>query len=272
MTADLIRHLRLVALCVALSLLLPLAAGCSGSETVQSKPANYGSYGAEFAKKIASANPARSPGSEGEKKTGDLIIAEFKSLGFEPVVTEFTFQSTDGQTRTSRNISVRIPGTGFEKENTDGSKQSLTRQIIVGAHYDAIATAEQIAQAKAAANATTQAGSTTGKSTNCIPTWADFNGITDNAASIGALMTVAREMKAKRTGYDVILVAFGAGKSQQAGARHFASKMSAETVAATDAMYNMEGIYAGDKLYAHSGRNSILPNRQKDYEDRKSVV
>lgn len=271
MTVRLFRYEKLVAMCVALALLLTLAAGCSGDETVKAKPAAFGSYGADFAKKIATANPARSPGSEGEKKTGDLIVAEFKSLGYEPVVTEFTFQTTDGKTLTSRNIEVRIPGTGFEKTNSDGSKQSLTRQIIVGAHYDAVATAEQINAARAATNATTPTGSTTGKPANFIPTWADFNGITDNAASIGALMTVAREMKAQRTGYDVILVAFGAGKSRQAGARHYASKMSSGTVAATDAMYNMEGIYAGDKLYAHSGRNSILPNRQKDYEMRRKL-
>lgn len=140
-----------------------------------------------------------------------------------------------------------------------------------GAHYDAVATARLIEEAGKAASDSVSTKSTTGRSQTFVPTWADFNGITDNAASIGALMMIAREMKNQRTGYDVILVAFGAGKSGQAGARHFASGMTSGEIAATDAMYNMEGIYAGDKLYAHAGQNSILPGPQKDYEKRRKL-
>lgn len=264
-------HLRLFSLLLILTVCLTVMAGCSGTTTSSTKPASFGSYGPDFAKKIASAWPARNPGSEGEQKAGDLIISEFKALGYEPVVTSFTFKAADGSTRTSRNISVRIPGTGFDKKDASGTSQSLTRQIIVGAHYDAIATADQIAQAKAAATKAAASGSTTAKTTVVVPTWADFNGITDNASSIGALMVLARQMKEKRTGYDVVLIAFGAGKSNQAGARQYASQMSAASIAMTDAMYNMEGIYAGDKLYAHAGQNSIKSANQKDYEKRRKL-
>lgn len=264
-------RLRLFSMLLILAVCLAPATGCSGNAAKSERPASFGSYGSDFAKKIALTLPARSPGSEGEQKTGDLIIAEFKALGYEPVVSSFTFKAADGSSKTSRNISVRIPGTGLEKKNADGTTQSISRQVIVGAHYDAIATADQIAKAKADAIKATVSGATTAKTAAAAPTWANFNGITDNAASIGALMVVAREMKRKRTGYDVVLVAFGAGKSNQAGARDFASRMTAETIASTDAMYNMEGIYAGDKLYAHSGQNSILTGLQKDYEKRRKL-
>lgn len=263
-------RIRLTSLLLILTLVLTAVSGCSDTTTKEVKPASFGSYGPDFARRIATAYPARNAGSEGEQKTGDLIIAEFKALGYEPVVTSFSFKASDGSTRTSRNIAVRIPGTGFDKKNADGTSQSLSRQIIIGAHYDAIATAEQIAQAKAVAAKPATTGATTVKAPTA-PTWADFSGITDNAASIGALMVLAKQMKEKRTGYDVLLVAFGAGKSGQAGARHFASQLPAASVSITDAMYNMEGIYAGDKLYAHSGQNSILPSFQKDYEKRRKL-
>jgi len=271
MTVRLNIRLRLFSMLLILAALLAAVSGCAGTTEPGTKPASFGTYGPDFAKKIAKQFPARSPGSEGERMTGDLIIAEFKALGYEPTVTSFTFKTPQGLTKTSRNISVRIPGTGFEKENEDGTIDTFSRQVIVGAHYDAFATAEQIAQARTASTKTAATGSTTAKSVSLVPTWADFNGISDNASSIGALMVVAREMKEKRTGYDVILVAFGAGKSNQAGARHFARQMSNEEIESTDAMYNMEGIYAGDKLYAHSGQNSILPGNQKDYEKRRKL-
>jgi len=65
-------------------------------------------------------------------------------------------------------------------------------------------------------------------------------------------------------GYDVILVAFGAGDDKYAGASAFEAKMTADEISSTDAMYCVESIYAGDKLYASAGWNSLIPGRKYD--------
>lgn len=296
------RALRALIVVLILAILAPAAAGCSGGGSAAVKPARYGSFGAEFARTLAAANPARTAGSEGETKTGDRIIEALRDLGFEPTVTPFSFKTTDGSTKTSRNISVRIPGTGVNVKptprptstvasatgrpaaNPTGSAattadrttektekpEKATRQVIIGAHYDATATQADIDRAKSAAPSATGATSAT-SGPGWVPTWKDFTGISDNASSIGALVLMARELKSKRNAHDVVLVAFGAGHATQAGARDFVAKMSADEIARTDAMYNLENIYAGDKLYANAGQNSIKPNFQKDYEKRRKL-
>lgn len=254
---------------LSLALILPLAAGCTATTAAAAKPARYGSFGADFARTLAAANPARSAGTDGETKTGDLIIAGLRDLGFQPTVTTFSFKAADGSTKSSRNISVRIPGTGVSVKTGDKS-ETLSRQVIIGAHYDDTAIQSDIDKAKSAAPATN--GVTSASSgPSWVPTWKDFTGISDNASSIGALMVMARELKSKRNADDVILVAFGAGHASQAGARDFVAKMSSDEIARTDVMYNLENIYAGDKLYANAGQNSIKPNYQKDYEMRRKL-
>ena len=84
-------------------------------------------------------------------------------------------------------------------------------------------------------------------------------------------MTIASQIKANQYGYDVILVAFGAGSASQAGANFYARQMTKADLARTDAMYCLDSIYAGDKVYAHSGRNSIKANYMKDYEKRRKL-
>ena len=158
-----------------------------------------------------------------------------------------------------------IEGSGFVRTDDAGNQTTFRRQVIVGAHYDTIITAEQ-----AAAEAVEETA-TSPRPGIVSPTLADFNGIQDNASGVAALLTVAREMKAYQFGYDVILVAFGAGSSEQAGARFFASQMSSDEIAATDVMYCIDSIYAGDKIYAHAGRNSILGGGRKDYEKRRKL-
>lgn len=275
MTPTFSRARRAFIVLLIMALLLPAVAGCSGTAAVSDRPARYGSFGADFARTLAAANPARTAGSEGESKTADMIINALRDLGFEPIITTFSFKATDGSTRSSRNITVRIPGTGVTVKTGDRSEKA-TRQVVIGAHYDATATQADIDKAKSGAPATASAANAAGGTAaasgpNWIPTWKDFTGISDNASSIGALLVIARELKLKRNAHDVVLVAFGAGHADQAGARDFVSKMSSEEIARTDVMYNLENIYAGDKLYANAGQNSIRANYQKDYEKRRKL-
>jgi Zn-dependent M28 family amino/carboxypeptidase len=240
---------------------------CSSSVTGQGKlPADYGTYGSALALKLAASYPYRSPGSSQEAAAAEFITKSFKDLGYKPQTVPFTFKDTAGKTQHSNNIVVTIKGSGFRLTDSAGQSKTISRQVIIGAHYDAFVTeAEGLAAAKAT-SATTQSGTTSKK-----PSLADFDGIHDNASGVATLLTIARELLNGRTGYDVILVAFGAGEASQAGAKAFAATLDATAVTNTDAMYNIDGIYAGDKVYMHAGQNSVLPNDQKIYEKRRKL-
>lgn len=251
---------------------LPLAACDTGDQEAVSL-ATYGDFGSAFALKLAADYPNRSPGSSQEQAAGDLIINEFESLGYTPIVTTFTFDDGQGNTLTSRNIAVLIEGSGFSRTLASGQTTQFNSQVIIGAHYDTTVTAEQAAAATPTTVETTAAptGETTGETQIAVPTLADCDGIHDNASGLGVLMTIAREMKNYEYGYDVILVAFGAGAAGQAGSRWFASQMGTDEISSTNVMYCVDSIYAGDKVYAHAGRNSVLGGDRKDYEKRRKL-
>ncbi|MGI6297831.1 MAG: M28 family peptidase [Saccharofermentanales bacterium] len=260
------RARRAFVLLLVLSMLLTILAGCSDSNEETTKPAAYGSFGADFARTLADANPDRAAGSPGENKTGDLIIEAFTDLGYEPVISAFSFPGSEGSPLNSRNIAVLIPGSGVPDPDNEG--KTVSRQIIIGAHYDA---PPRPADVKTAETQTTQTSGTTADITDLMPGWEDYDGISDNASSIGALMVMARELKTMDNTHDVILVAFGAGHANQAGARFYVEKMKPADIERTEVMYNLENIYAGDKLYANAGQNSIKPGFQKDYEKRRKL-
>jgi alkaline phosphatase isozyme conversion protein len=261
---------KILALVLAiLPVFLPLA-GCSETDPTVIAVANYGSYGSDQALKLALAYPFRSPGSASERGAGDLIIKSLKDLGYQPIVTEFTFTDKEGTSHKSRNIAVLIEGSGFTWTKKDGKTENIKRQVIIGAHYDTPLSAEQSAATET--DGTVKAtGATTETGTDDEPGPQEYNGIHDNASGIGALLVAAREMKKVRYGYDIVLIAFGAGSSDQAGAKYYASQMSKDEIAATDAMYCLEAIYAGDKVYAHAGPNSLKANYKKDYDKRRKL-
>ena len=234
-------RLALIILAVLLTV-LPLSA-CDTGETEEVDLAAYGEYGSKFALKMAAGYPNRSPGSEQEQAAGNMIINEFKALGFTPIVTSFTFDDGQGNILTSRNIAVLIEGSGFTRTLASGQTTPFKSQVIVGAHYDTTVTAEQAAAAVPTTVETTAAptGETSEKSA-AVPTLADCDGIHDNASGIGVLMTIAREIKNYAYGYDVILVAFGAGTAGQAGSRWFASQMGSAEISNTNVMYAVDSI------------------------------
>jgi alkaline phosphatase isozyme conversion protein len=261
----------LALLLVLLAAVLPLAA-CDDGEVVELSVADYGSYGSDLAQQLAAKFPNRSPGSDQEKAAGDMIIKELKNLGYTPIVTTFTFEDASGNQVTSRNIAVLIEGSGFTRTSDSGKTTNLSKQVIIGTHYDTTVTAEQAAAAAATTGSSAETAATeTGETTVKIPTLADCDGIHDNAAGVASLLTIAKEIKDYDFGYDVILVAFGAGTAGQAGAAFYAAQMGQDEIAATDVMYCMDSIYAGDKMYAHAGWNSALGGDLKDYEKRRKL-
>lgn len=204
--------------------------GCAVDETVEPET-TIGNEGVIFARTIATQYPYRKAGTAEEAAVAVLITAELKKMGYTPEIQ----QCKAGEIITS-NIIVRIDGTGFDSVSNgsaSGESVKIDRSVILGAHYDTpIGTADQ-------------------------EKYPDYDGIHDNASGVGALISVAKELRTRRNGYDVILVFFGAGNSDFLGARTFAEGMSADEITRTDAMYCIDSIYAGDKLYAHAGLNSL---------------
>lgn len=219
-----------------------LLGSCNNNANI-SPGMKIGSEGVDFAKKIAAQFPYRKAYSQQEKGVASLIETELKDMNYTPEVITF---GTDKSI--SQNIIVKIPGNGFQTEvsKVDSSVDSTIRkQVIIGAHYDSFIGIEQKA------------------------TFPDYDGIQENASGVGALISIAKELKGSNNGYDVILVFFGAGNDNFAGANNYFTSMTKDEIANTDAMYCIESIYAGDKLYAHAGINSTVKGTK--YEKRRKL-
>lgn len=226
--------------------------------------ADYGTYGMQTAFRFSNRYPFREPFSESERLTGDMIINELVSLGYEPKTQEFYSTLEDGTVLNSRNIYVTIEGSGFyNNEEVEAYKERVpvqlgnettttkvlptlyNKQVIIGTHYDS-PTEE-----------------------NSSEYLLNFSGISDNSSGIAAILTTARALLEEEIAYDVTLVFFGAGNADAAGARAFLANMSATDRARTDVVYTAERIYAGDKLYAHAGHSSLVDD--KKYEMRRKL-
>lgn len=233
------RHVACIVLVTAM--LFSSASACENEDTV-TLPADYGSYGADRALELARLMPHRKAYSQQARAAGDWIEEQMTALGYE--VESQTFPSAT--VGTSRNLVIRIPGEGMMV--WDEASQSYVKEhrtVVVGAHYDVpvgIADADD---------------------------YPGFDGIHGNASAIGALLTLAKEAKDLRFGYDVIIVAFGASADHFAGANVFLDRLQPDDIDAIDVMYCIEAIYAGDKLYASAGYNSLIPGQK--YEMRRKL-
>ena len=203
----------------------------------------YDDYGKKVALNIAENYPKRVAGSESETAVADLIKKEFESFGYNVENQSIELESGGH----SRNLIVKIPGKGFVAEEDTDSELDFSiyerrakeeyglfrRKVIVAARYDS------------------------------NPNAPDNNdGISDNASGIGALLTLAKQLKEYTMGYDVELVALGAGFSNNAGSRKLLESKSPEEIKNIDAFYELRSLYGGDKLYAHSGWSSTYPKQK----------
>ncbi|SEV84655.1 alkaline phosphatase isozyme conversion protein [Ruminococcaceae bacterium KH2T8] len=228
MLTDSIKKIVSVAL-VSVFLLMPLA-GCS-EETENKIPANYGSYGADFARQLATTYPYRKPFSSQETAAGEMIRLELSNLGYDVVTQPF---STDEGS--SNNYIVTIEGKGFMGETEEGSGEytDVRRSVVIGAHYDSAYGSDD------------------------IPEDYTYDGISDNASGVGCLMTIAKRISEyENIGFDVTIVFFGAGNADHAGARAYYASLTQEEKESMEVMYCVESIYGGDKVYASAGFNSL---------------
>ncbi len=97
------------------------------------------------------------------------------------------------------------------------------------------------------------------------------DGIHNNASGVASVLTAARILRQEHPGYDIVFVFFGAGTDDYRGARHYLSSLAPEDRARIDVMVNVGPIYAGDKVYAHAGQNSVRSGEYKDYAKRRKL-
>ncbi len=251
---------RLFASLLALLLLFPALTACSrDKEEETSEIAAYGEGGAQFARKLASSCPQRFPYSDQESRAADLIMEELRSYGYMPEKQTFSVTGPEGLLQTSANVIARLEGRGFRlaKKQDEADPQQLPDEendliMIIGAHYD------------------TPVPETTGEAgaeeEMVLP-----DGIHNNASGVASVLTVARILLQEQPGYDVIFVFFGAGTDEYQGARHYLSSLSAEDRRRVDVMVNVGPVFAGDKVYAHAGQNSVRSGEYKDYAKRRKL-
>ncbi len=240
---------RLVSIVLIISILMLTVSGCRKSE--DDRPvADYGTYGSDFARKLAKETPFRKAYSAEEAKAGSMIEEEFRKLGYD--VQKQAVTGTDG--KQSNNYIAVFDGIGlFSKSKDTGEYIQTQRYLIVGAHYDSKYSRDELDEFNAKLKEE--------KGDEAVTY--DYDGINDNASGIGALMTCAKELKElKNVPYNIIFVAFGASGDDFAGAKTFFSALTPDVRSKLEGMICIDSIYAGDKIYVNSGMNSLQPGRK----------
>ena len=233
---------KLIALILSLIIFIIPVTSCSDDSDEVLLQADYGSYGADIARELASLYPYRRAYTEQEAAAGEYIRGKFEELGYE--VSKQDFDSLYGGS--SSNYIVHISGKGFFSVDEFGNPVEVRRTIVIGAHYDDAFSEGQVDASYG------------------------YDGISDNASGIGCLLTIAAQIKNyEDLSFDVILVAFGAGNDNYAGAQAFVSSLTEEVASSIDCMYCIDSIYGGDKVYASAGYNSLLMSQK--YQMRRKL-
>lgn len=291
MRSQLYKRIAVYLLC--LSTLFATLAGCSSEDTVD-KVADYGSYGADWAKAFVEKVPFRSPYSEGEAEAAELIKSELDNLGYRYELQ--TFANPANAAQQSQNIIVTIKGSGFhvDPDNPDPLAFLRNDPASDSTYVPGIDTGTTaLGETRATVDASTVAPSTypsglikreiiygahydTLASTADRPNMPDFDGINDNASGVAALLSTLRELKKYKSPFDITVVFFGARYAGFQGSLHYATSI-ASNAPNIEGVYILEGIYAGERLYGNAGRNALIPEkkylmRRKLYETTDIVL
>ena len=255
---------RIVAAVTCLAVLAEpvLLSSCKNKDKSSSKPADYGSFGSDIAREIASEYPDRKAYSAGEKETGVYIENKIKELGYEVEVQ--SFQGALGGF--SSNYIVKVPGTGFYCPKNDGTFEIEHRVAIIGAHYDSSLLSEYVEDESEETEEDYESEDETGETE--IKYYHD--GISDNASGTACVLTAMMAFKHyKDVAYDVWFVFFGASSDNLAGAEAFYQSLTDNEKQSIDVMYDIDSLYAGDKVYASSGYSSLREGMK--YEMRRKL-
>ncbi|WP_110114016.1 M20/M25/M40 family metallo-hydrolase [Bacillus sp. CGMCC 1.16541] len=146
-------------------------------------------------------------GTEKEKETSEYIQRKLRKLGYDTEVQPFTFTRK---------------GTSISSENVIATKKGKSKkELIVGAHYDSVATAK---------------------------------GADDNASSVGVILETAKALQKKKTPYTIKFVLFGAEEGGLNGSNYYVSQMSEKEKNNTVAMINLDSLVAGDYMYVYGSK------------------
>lgn len=271
MKRDIFRKIIALTACVTVLAQPLLLSSCKNKNKNAEKPADYGSFGSDIAREIAKKYPDRRPYSTGESQTGAYIEEKIKELGYQPEVQ--SFNGSDGGS--SNNYIVRIEGTGFYCAKDDGTFELEHRVAIIGTHYDAALLPEFVEEESYDEDEDyddedyeDEDDEYEEEETSEIKYV--FDGISDNASGTACILTALMAYRDyKNVGYDVWFVFFGAGTDDFSGAKAFYTSLSPEERDSIDVMYDVDSLYAGDKVYASAGFKSIISG--KKYELRRKL-
>lgn len=165
-------------------------------------------------------------GTQGETAAKAYVQDQFNRMGYKPAEQSFTF------TRKGKNYSS-VNVLAYKKGKS-------SKQIIVGAHYDSVATGK---------------------------------GADDNASGVGVMLEVAEVLKKKKTPYSIVFVAFGAEEGGLNGSNHYAKQMTAKEISNTIGMINLDSLAAGDKMYVHgsAGEDGFIRDQAMNISKKKKL-
>lgn len=282
MKSEIVKRIIAAVSCVAVMAQPLMLTSCKGKNKGAQKPADYGSFGSDIAREIAAKFPDRRAYSSGESQTGEYIGEKIKELGYQPEV-----QSFQGSGGSSNNYIVKIQGTGFYCARDDGSFELEHRIAVIGTHYDAALLPEYIEEEEDDEDEYDEDEDYDEEddeedgdedddeeedddSEETSPVKYSFDGISDNASGTACILTALMAYKDyTNVGYDVWFVFFGAGTDDFRGAAAFYDSLSQDEKNSLDVMYDVDSLYSGDKIYASSGYQSLVPG--KKYELRRKL-
>ena len=166
---------------------------------------DFGAIASEHLAAISEDIGDRLPGSDGEAQAAEYIQDVLQDAGYDPQVQAFDFEDEDGAELSSANIIAVKPGLS-------------SKEIIVGAHYDAVD---------------------------------DGEGADDNASGVAVLLEAAELLQDQPTPYTIRFIAFGAEEYDLDGSRSYVEEMDQAEIDNTIAMLNLDSLVAGDLAYVY---------------------
>jgi len=202
-------------------LAIGLALGLPALQTKSSRAASGDPPGAapaaatsayEYMAELSDEIGPRVAGTPAEVRAAERISQWLTQLGYAPAMQDFSFKD-GGASHASANVVATKAGTS-------------PKQIIIGAHYDSVATGR---------------------------------GAFDNASGVALMMQLADALRTAQTPYTLVFVAFGAEELGSKGSNAYFRSMTAEQKAATVLMINFDSVATGDQVYCYSSAAEAWP-------------
>lgn len=186
---------------------LVLVIGVLGAtDAVYADNENYGEDAYYYMKELSRAFPNRVAGSEVLDSAKKWLHNEAAAMGYDVTLQSVSWPHTDGRTYTGENLI-------FVKEG------KTDREIVIGAHYDSVAT----------------------------------NGADDNASGVGLLLETAKRLKDVKTEYTLRFILFTLEEPGCFGSLYYVQQASQEELGRIACMVNLDTLAAGDNMYLYGG-------------------